>query len=89
VKSSAGVSALVWPATVTRTCAVPLPGGLVAVQLVLLLHAMVVAALVPKVMLVAPGIMLKPLPWIVTAVPPAAGPWFGVRLVMAGGATYV
>jgi hypothetical protein len=89
VKLPAGVSALVWPPTVTRTPTVPMPGGLVAVHCVLLLQLTLEARALPKATLVAPGVVLKPLPLIVTTVPPAAGPWFGLRLVSAGRETGV
>jgi hypothetical protein len=80
------MSGLVWPATVTRTLTVPIPGGLVALHWLTLLQLTAVAAALPKPMAVAPRIVLKPLPVMVTTVPPAAGPLFGLRPVTVGAA---
>jgi hypothetical protein len=51
------------------------------VIVVALLTVNVVAAVPPKVTEVAP---VKPVPVIVTTVPPAVGPMFGVKLVNVG-----
>ena len=58
--------------------------GVVAVMVVALTTTTPVAALPPKVTLVAP---VKPVPVMVTAVPPAVVPVSGLTLVTVGGAT--
>ncbi len=45
--------------------------------------------LTPKATLVVPGAVAKPVPLMVTAVPPAAGPLVGAMLLTVGAATYV
>jgi len=73
------------PFTVTTTVAAPtLPAGVVAVIVVLFITTTFVAAALPNVT-VAPA--AKFAPPIVTDVPPATGPLFGVTLVTVGGAT--
>jgi len=85
VKAAARVP--LWPSGfVTVTAAVPEPAGVTALIVVLLTTFTAVAALVPTVT-VAPTV--KPVPVIVMAVPPAAGPDAGATLVTEGGATYV
>ena len=77
--------ALVWLATVTRTSTVPAAwAGLVALQLVVVAQDTPVAALAPNATVVAPGVVLNPVPEIVTAVPPAAGPLVGAMLLTVG-----
>ena len=61
-----------------------MPGGLSAVIVVALTTVTPVAAVVPKSTAVAP---VKPVPVIVTRVPPAAGPLFGLMPVTVGAAT--
>jgi hypothetical protein len=63
---------------VTTTSTVPLPAGDVAVMVELFTTWKVAAATVPNFTDVAPP---KPLPEMVTDVPPAAGPVFGLKLV--------
>ena len=90
VNWSATLVALVWPPTVTLTSTVPAAwAGLVAVQLVVVEQDTAVAAPAPKATVVAPGVVLNPVPVIVTAVPPAVGPLVGAMLLTAGAATYV
>ena len=60
---------------------VPLPAGDVAVMDVAETAVNAVAAFVPNFTAVAP---VKPVPVIVTVVPPASGPPVGLTLVMAG-----
>ena len=60
--------------------------GAVAVIVVSLTTVKLVAAVVPKSTAVAP---VKPVPVIVTKVPPAAGPLVGLRPVTVGAATAV
>jgi hypothetical protein len=70
---------------VTVTVTAPaLPAGVVAVMVVLFTTTTLVAAVPPNVT-VAP--VAKFAPVIVTAVPPAAGPLFGLTLVTAGATT--
>ena len=76
--------ALVCPATVTVTSAIPEPAGLVAVQVVALLQETFVAAVAPKLIVVAD--VLKLVPVTVTTVPPADGPVAGLIPVTVGGA---
>jgi hypothetical protein len=73
------------PFTVTVTVTAPaLPAGVVAVIVVLFATTTLVAAVPPNVT-VAPA--AKFVPVIVTAVPPAVDPLFGVTLLTAGIAT--
>jgi hypothetical protein len=73
--------------TVTVTVTAPaLPTGVVAVMLVLLTTTTFVAAALPNVT-VAPD--AKFVPVIVTAVPPAVVPVFGLTLLTVGATTYV
>ncbi len=76
--------ALVAPPTVTVTSTVPEPAGLVALQLVVLAQLTPVAAVAPKRAVVAPAVVLKPVPLMVTTVPPAAGPLVGLIAVTVG-----
>jgi hypothetical protein len=70
------------PLTVTVTVTAPAPpAGVVAVIVVLLTTVTPVAAELPKVT-VAPE--AKFVPVMVTAVPPATGPLFGLTLVTVG-----
>ena len=64
----------------------PVPAGLSAVIVVSLTTVEFVAGVVPKSTAVAP---VKPVPVIVTNVPPAAGPLVGLRPVTVGAATAV
>ena len=84
MKRSAALVALVIPATVTVTSTTPLPAGLVALQLVVLAQLTPLAAVAPKRTVVAPAVVLKPVPVIVTIVPPAAGPLVGVTALTMG-----
>jgi len=69
---------------VTVTVTAPaLPAGVVAVIEVPLTTTTLVAAALPNVT-VAPA--AKPVPVIVTPVPPAVGPLFGLTLLTVGGA---
>jgi hypothetical protein len=87
VKWSAELVAEVPPGVVTVTSTVPAsPAGEVALMLVGLTTVTSVAALVPK--LTVTGAM-NPVPVIVTAVPPAAGPDAGATTVTVGAAAYV
>jgi hypothetical protein len=73
------------PFTVTATVTAPAAcAGVVAVMVVLLLTTTFVAAVPPNVT-VAP--VTKFVPVIVTAVPPAVVPLFGLTLVTVGGTT--
>ena len=83
---SAGAVADVPFGVVTVTSTVPVPAGLSAVIVVALTTVTFVAGTVPKSTAVAP---VKPVPVIVTNVPPAAGPEDGLRPVTIGAATYV
>ena len=73
------------PGLVTVTSTVPLPAGAVAV--------ICVAELIVKAATVAPNwtpvASLKPVPVIVTWVPPPVGPAFGLTEVTVGAASYV
>ena len=73
-----------WPqGEVTTTFFAPaVPAGVVTVMVLVLTTTIFVAATPPIVTLVAP---VKSLPEIVTAVPPAIGPTFGVMLETVGG----
>ena len=74
--------ALVPPAVVTVMSTVPaLPAGEVAVICVALLTVKPVAAVAPNFTAVAP---VKPVPVIVTLVPPAADPLVGLTAVTVG-----
>ena len=66
---------------VTVTSTVPVPAGLLAVIVVSFTTVRFVAAVVPNSTAVAP---VKPVPVIVTGVPPAVGPLVGLRPVTAG-----
>jgi len=67
---------------VTVTATVPaVPAGLVTVIDVALFTVNAVALVLPKVTLVAP---VKPLPVIVTEVPPVVDPWLGATFVIMG-----
>ena len=68
---------------VTVTFTVPVPAGLSAVIVVALTTVKPVAGFVPKSTAVAP---VKPVPVIVTKVPPAAGPLVGLMPVTVGAA---
>jgi hypothetical protein len=73
------------PLTVTATVTAPaLPAGVVAVMVVLFTTTTFVAAVPPNVT-VAP--VVKFVPVIVTAVPPAVDPVFGETLLTVGGTT--
>ncbi len=61
---------------VTVTSTTPVPAGLSAVIEVSLTTVTFVAGVVPKSTAVAP---VKPVPVIVTSVPPAGGRWSGSR----------
>jgi hypothetical protein len=75
------------PLTVTVTVAAPaVPAGVVAVIVVAFTTTTLVAAVLPNVT-VAPA--AKFVPVIVTAVPPAVDPLFGLTLLTVGGARYV
>jgi hypothetical protein len=70
------------PFTVTVTVIAPaLPAGVVAVRVVLFTTTTLVAAALPN-FTVAPA--AKFVPVMVTAVPPAAGPLFGLTLLTVG-----
>src|SRR6516162_9703639 len=71
---------------VTVTFTVPVPAGLSAVIEVSLTTVTFVAATVPKSTAVAP---VKPVPVIVTVVPPAGGPLVGLMAVTVGAAAVV
>ena len=66
---------------VTVTFTVPAPGGLMTVNVLSLTTVKLVAGAVPKSTTVAP---VKPLPTIVTNVPPTLGPAAGLRPETAG-----
>src|SRR5512135_2629830 len=72
------------PETVAVTCTVPVPAGLVAVQLVVEAHETPVAAVAPNCTVVAPGVVSKPVPVMVTTVPPTAKPLVGSIAVTIG-----
>jgi len=75
--------ALVPPGVVTLILTVPKPAGDVAVRLVAELYV-TLATLVPNVTVDA---LVNPVPVMVTAVPPAAGPVAGEILVTVGAET--
>ena len=81
---SAAEVAEVPPVVVTVTSTVPVPAGDVAVIEVDETTVKAVAAVVPKFTAVAP---VKPVPVMVTAVPPVAGPVAGLTDVTVGAAT--
>ncbi len=81
---SAGEVALVPPMVTTVTSTVPVPMGDVAVIEVALTIVTPVAFVVPNFTAVAP---VKPVPVIVTLVPPVAGPLAGLSTVTVGAAT--
>ena len=73
------------PAVVTVMSTVPAePAGAVAVIWVALFTVYVVAAVLPNFTAVAP---VKPVPVIITDVPPAVGPAFGEIPVTVGSTT--
>ncbi|CAM3245069.1 hypothetical protein JANLI_04620 [Janthinobacterium lividum] len=76
--------ALVPPVVVTRTSTVPVPLGAVAVICVALLTVKPLAAVAPNVTAV---VLLKPVPVMMTLVPPVAGPAVGEMLLTAGSVT--
>ena len=79
------LAALVPPAVVTKTLAVPaLPAGVVQVAVVLLVTLKAEHAEPPTVMPVAP---VRLVPVMVMDEPPAAGPLVGVMAVTVGAAT--
>ena len=82
---SAALAVLVPSGVVTVMSMVAAPSaGLVAVMLVGLLTVKLVAAVVPNITAVA---FVKPVPVIVTLVPPAVGPAEGATWVTVGGET--
>ena len=82
VGKSVGQAAALPARMVTVTVTAPaLPAGVVAVIVVLLTTTTLVAALLPNIT-VAPA--TKSAPVIVTAVPPAIGPLFGLTLATKG-----
>ncbi len=68
---------------VAMTSTVPVPAGVVAVQLVVVAQ-LPVTVRAPKVNVVPPTAVEKFAPPMVTPVPPAGGPEFGVTLVTWG-----
>ena len=73
------------PLTVTVTSTVPaLSAGLVAMQLVAELHVTAVPAVVPKSTVSSDEVVEKPVPVMVTTVPPASGPEVGLIAVTVG-----
>jgi hypothetical protein len=75
----------VWPPTEAVTDTVPVPAGVVAVQLVADEQATALAALGPKWKTVAPAAVEKPVPVMVTGVAPDWGPKAGATPVTVGG----
>ena len=75
----------VCPPTDNVTVTVPVPAGLVAVQVVVELQLTEVPAVLPKSTVVE-AVVEKPVPVSVTGVPPAAGPEVGLMLEMVGAA---
>jgi hypothetical protein len=69
-------------AVVTHTSAVPIPGGLMAAISESLSTLMFGEFVVPKLTCVAP---VKPLPVMMTIVPPAIGPLIGLSPSIPGG----
>jgi hypothetical protein len=86
VNWSAPEVAEVPPAVVTLTSTVPVPDGDVAVICVEELTVNAVAAVPPNDTAVAPE---KPVPVMITEVPPPVGPAVGEMPVTVGAATYV
>ena len=84
MKLSAAPVALVPPTVVTFTSTVPLPAGDVAVIDVPLVTVNDAALVVPNQIAVAP---VKPVPLIVTLVPPTVGPALGDTALTVGAAT--
>ena len=85
---SAALVAEVPPEVVTVMSTVPsAPAGEVAVQVVAEVHETAVAAVPPKLAVVAPA--TKPVPVMVTTVAPPGGPPFGEIALMAGGSVKV
>ena len=76
VNWSAGVVGLVPLQLVTVTSTVPVPGGDVAVMVVELTTVKVVAGVLPNL---TPVTQVKPVPVMVTVVPPVDGPLFGTH----------
>jgi len=70
--------------TVTETVVARDPDGVTAVQVVVLLQLTPLAALAPNAKAVAPAAVEKPVPVIVTVVPPEGGPVVGVMVLSAG-----
>ena len=66
----------------TVTSTVPVPAGAVTVRLVAVTPVTPVPAVEPKSTV---GVPENPVPVIVTEVPPAAGPLFGLTAVTVGG----
>ncbi len=73
--------ALVPPGVLTVTSTAPVPAGVVAVIAVALSTVNAAAGVPPKLIALAP---VKPVPVIVTLVPPAAGPDDGLTFVTVG-----
>jgi hypothetical protein len=69
------------PGVVTRTSTVPVPSGDVAVIDISLTNEKLVAGVTPKATAVTP---VKPVPVMVTLVPPDAGPFAGLMPVTIG-----
>jgi hypothetical protein len=87
VNLSAGVEAVVPPTgLVTAMSTVPTPDGAVARIEPSELTTKIVALTVPNVTAVTP---LKPLPVMLTFVPPPSGPALGLTAVITGCGTYV
>ena len=78
---SPGTIALIPLDVVTLTSTAPVPAGEVAVRLVAELYV-TLAATVPNVTV---DVLVNPVPVMVTAVPPVAGPLTGEMLVTLGG----
>ena len=75
----------VMPATVTVTCTAPAePAGLTTVHELVVLQVTEVPAVVPKSTVLAPEVVEKPVPVMVTVVPPAVDPEVGLILVTVG-----
>jgi hypothetical protein len=64
-----------------------MPGGETAVHEVVLAHLTPVAAVLPNLIAVAPDVLEKPLPVMVTEVPPLSGPDVGWTFETVGGLT--
>jgi hypothetical protein len=84
VNRSAELVKLVVLFSETVTSTVCVPGGLIAVHRVELVQFTPVAAFGPKLIVVAPGWVLKFVPKIFTVVPPVAGPIAGEMLLTTG-----